>query len=242
MNQVIQTSGQAATMTSLEIAELTGKEHKNVIRDIRAMLDELEKDGSNLSHPREDKDARGYTTCFHLNRELTDTLLTGYSAAARLKVVRRWHELEAKSLAALPDFSNPVAAARAWADQMEKSQVLAIERDKAIATKAQIGSKREATAMATASAAKREVTRLKDELGVNQHHATIIAVEKALGEQLGNQYWRKLKAWSEEHGISATKVVDPRWGEVKAWPAEAWKAVKGIDLASLFPPQPGMQS
>ena len=82
------------TMTSREIAELTGKDHKNVIRDIRTMLDELEKDGSDLIHPQEDKDLRGYTTCFHLNRELTETLLTGYSASARLKVIRRWHELE----------------------------------------------------------------------------------------------------------------------------------------------------
>ena len=38
------------TMSSLEIAELTGKEHKNVLRDIRFMLAELQKDGSDLSH------------------------------------------------------------------------------------------------------------------------------------------------------------------------------------------------
>ena len=30
------------TMTSVEIAKLTGKEHKNVLRDIRDMFDELE--------------------------------------------------------------------------------------------------------------------------------------------------------------------------------------------------------
>jgi len=85
------------TMTSREIAELTDKEHKNVIRDIRTMLEELKKDGSDLSHVQEDKDARGYTTCFYLSRELTETLLTGYSATARLKVIRRWHELEAQA-------------------------------------------------------------------------------------------------------------------------------------------------
>ena len=88
------------TMTSREIAELTGKELGHVHRDIRAMLDELKKDDPNLDHPQEDKDLRGFTTCFHLNRELTETLLTGYSASARLKVIRRWHELEEQALPA----------------------------------------------------------------------------------------------------------------------------------------------
>jgi phage antirepressor YoqD-like protein len=104
------------TMSSLEISELTGKRHDHVIRDIRAMLDALKDapdlgDGSVLSHVREDKDARGYTAMFHLNRELTDTLLTGYSIPLRRKVVARWHELEAKLAqpvqppVALPDLS-----------------------------------------------------------------------------------------------------------------------------------------
>lgn len=43
------------------------------------MLDELKKDDPNLDHPTMDKDSRGYVTCYYLNRELTDTLLTGYS-------------------------------------------------------------------------------------------------------------------------------------------------------------------
>ena len=86
------------TMSSREIAELTGKQHKDVIRDIRVMLDALQKDGADLRHVREDKDARGYTKAFHLNRELTDTLLTGYSVPLRRKVIARWHELESKQL------------------------------------------------------------------------------------------------------------------------------------------------
>ena len=115
------------TMSSSEIAELTGKLHKNVIRDIREMLDELQKDGSDLSHVQETKDSRGYTTLFELDKELTETLLTGYSIPLRHKVIRRLNELQAKLdgprvLAMLPDFSNPAAAARAWAEQFELQQ------------------------------------------------------------------------------------------------------------------------
>ncbi|BBP71147.1 hypothetical protein PHLH6_31510 [Pseudomonas sp. Seg1] len=115
------------TMSSSEIAELTGKLHKNVIRDIREMLDELQKDGSDLSHVQETKDSRGYTTLFELDKELTETLLTGYSIPLRHKVIRRLNELQAqldgpRVLARLPDFSNPAAAARAWAEQFELQQ------------------------------------------------------------------------------------------------------------------------
>lgn len=43
------------TMSSREIAKLTGKDHKNVIRDIWEMVEDLygiAKDGSNLSHKK----------------------------------------------------------------------------------------------------------------------------------------------------------------------------------------------
>ena len=93
--------GQALTMSSREIAELTGKDLSHVNRDIRAMLDALV-DDPELDHVREDKDARGYTTAFHLGRELTYTLMAGYSVQLRRKVIARWQELEA---AQAPDLS-----------------------------------------------------------------------------------------------------------------------------------------
>lgn len=81
-------------MSSKEIAKLTGKMHKNVLRDIRETLSGI--DGSILSHEQYQEliDNRGYTSEYKLNHELTITLLTGYSVKARYKVIKRWQELE----------------------------------------------------------------------------------------------------------------------------------------------------
>lgn len=86
----------ARTMSSVEIADLTGKLHKNVLADIRAMLADLELSSADFSAQYKDSTGRSLP-CFQLDREMTDTLLTGYSAKMRLAVVRRWRELEAQA-------------------------------------------------------------------------------------------------------------------------------------------------
>ena len=91
-------SHHALTMNSREIAALTGKDHKNVLADIRKMLEELEED--ELKYQRIYFDSMNRTqTEYLLGRELTDTLLTGYSAIARRKVIARWHKLETEKAA-----------------------------------------------------------------------------------------------------------------------------------------------
>jgi phage antirepressor YoqD-like protein len=122
------------TMTSREVATLTGKQHKHVIRDIRIMLEQMysKKDGPNLDHLEIqgvfiEHDERGYTAQISLDKDHTLTLLTGYDANARMRVIKRWQELEAKAInPALPDFTNPAEAARAWASEYEgKARALA---------------------------------------------------------------------------------------------------------------------
>lgn len=117
----------------------------------------------------------------------------------------------------------------------KRSEQLALEqRDHAIATKAEIGTRREATAMATASAAVRQVRHLENELGRGCQQATVTAVEKAAGRRFGKQGFRPLKNWCDVRGISAPKVHDSRYGWVRSWPAAAWAAVYQIELADLF--------
>ena len=112
----------ARTMSSREIAELTGKQHFHVKRDIERMLSDLAEDPSIYGCTYLDGQNRTQVE-YRLDREHTDCLLTGYSAAMRMAVIRRWRELEgARVVATLPDFSNPAAAARAWAEQFELQQ------------------------------------------------------------------------------------------------------------------------
>jgi len=111
------------TMGSREIAELTGKQHKNVIADIRIMLTALDLQSADFS--AEYKDGRGRLQLeFRLPKTECLTLVTGYSIPLRHRMVRRWQELEAQDgqkLITLPDFNNPAIAARSWADQYERA-------------------------------------------------------------------------------------------------------------------------
>lgn len=127
MNQLIAMNAEV-TMSSREIAELTGKEHKHVMRDLRVLSDQLgdmfEGSVQLWTHPQNGQEYQEYV----IKRDTCITLLTGYDAVSRMKVIKRWQELEAKS-AALPNFNDPVAAARAWADAVE----LKVEAEKQLA-------------------------------------------------------------------------------------------------------------
>lgn len=89
---------EARTMSSREIASVTGKRHDNVKRDIVAMLKELKADVLKFEDIYLDGRNREQIQ-YLLDREHTDCLLTGYSAGLRMKVIRRWHELEGQSQA-----------------------------------------------------------------------------------------------------------------------------------------------
>lgn len=144
-------------------------------------------------------------------------------------------ERRAKQAANQPiPLDDPYALRDALLGYAEKVISLTAERDKAIATKAHIGSKREASAMAKASVAVRQANQLRDQLGFNTRHATIIAVEKALDTKLAKNAYVVLRKWCKEKGVRPVEVADPRYGTVKAWPAGAWLEAHGIDLMELF--------
>ncbi|WP_202284212.1 Rha family transcriptional regulator [Candidatus Liberibacter asiaticus] len=85
------------TMSSQEIASLTGKRHDNVLRDIENMFQKLEVSLLKFEKP----DFKGtYTNrgkkypCYHLPKRECLILVSGYDVNLRAKIIDRWAELE----------------------------------------------------------------------------------------------------------------------------------------------------
>ena len=116
--------GKTETMTSLEIAEVTGRRHADVMRDIRNILDQGVNERNFALVKYTDKKGE-QRPMYSLTKKGCLILASGYDALLREKIINRWEELEMKEREnALPNFSNPEEAARAWADQYEKNLAL----------------------------------------------------------------------------------------------------------------------
>ncbi|EJV5459989.1 Rha family transcriptional regulator [Salmonella enterica] len=81
------------TMSSRQIAEYTGKEHKHVRRDIKNMLQALGEDESKFGRIYIDSMNREQVE-YDLNEELTITLVTGYNVVMRNTVIKEWQRLK----------------------------------------------------------------------------------------------------------------------------------------------------
>lgn len=85
-------------MSSLEIAELTGKEHKDVMRSIRNMELAWEKINGRKFALVEYKDAKGeMRPCYNLTKTECLYVATKFNDEARAKLILRWEELETKT-------------------------------------------------------------------------------------------------------------------------------------------------
>ena len=228
MNQL---TAPVLTMSSRVIAELTGKEHKHILRDCLTMFEELDLDpmgyAQNWTHPQNGQTYIEYL----LPKDLVETLITGYSIKLRYQVIQRLHDLEnlLKPKLMLPE--DLPSALRALADTHEQLQQAQFEREIAVKTKAHISDKKTAIAMTTASKDVQENQRLKDQIGQSKKNATLLAVERLTS----NTYtWQPLNKWCEAHGIKPQKVHDERYGKINTYPFQAWMDVYSVNLSALF--------
>ncbi len=217
------------TMSSREIAELCEKEHRNVKRDSEVMFQGLQLDALNFEHIYLDSMNRQQTE-YLLDEELTMTLVTGYNIVLRNRVIKRWKELE--SQVGLPSYAidDPIERAKKWIEEEKQKQLAIQERDHAIATKAEIGSRREATAMGRLSAKVKEVEKLKTQLDSSTGFATIKKVQSLTG---GTYDTYELRRYSKANQIDIEKAEDANYGSVNSYHKDAWLAVYNINLSLI---------
>lgn len=224
------------TMTSLEIAELTGKRHDNVKRTIEILSQETDKRPAviQLPHSEEVKNHLGQSVTQYVfsgeqgkldSITITAQLCPEFTAA----IVKRWQELEAKQITF--DITNPVHLLQAIEAQARLNIQLAAERDHAIATKAQIGSKREATAMANTATANRKLKAIESQLDQARDYASVKKVEAITKRKYE---WKPLKHWSIKHGVEIKKAFDANYEKgVNTYSSSAWLAVYGVDIYAM---------
>lgn len=209
-NQIV--THETLAMSSKEIAELTGKSHSNVLRDIRNMLLQVHdlEDNSVLSY----QEIQGVTidhdphtkrvSEIHLDKDHTLTLLTGYDAKARMKVVQRWQELEGTQ--------RPMSPAEILIHQGQL--MLALEREQA----------RQAEAQRRLEQKQEQTERRLDQIETAQDHFTVIgwwryakqsgSLPLAAAARMGKQ----AMSFCRENEIAVGEVPDPRFGTVKTYP------------------------
>lgn len=112
------------TMSSLQIAEITGKPHNDVLKAIRKMEPAWIKVNGGGFSLVEYKDAKGQTRpCYHLTKLECLYIATKFNDEARAKLVVRWHELENASQPKVPTtFREALLLAAAQQEQIEKQQ------------------------------------------------------------------------------------------------------------------------
>lgn len=215
-------SSQNMTMSSREIADLIGKQHSN----IKISAERLAASGVIGTLAMQEFSHNGNT--YHeymLNKRDSLILVAQNCPEFTAKIVDRWQELEEKvsgGLIQVPNFSNPAEAARAWAAEYEARQI-------AEQTKAQIGQRREATAMNTASQAVKKANKLQIELDRAKEYATVKRMQMIHHGQPFK--WRHLRDTSAAMGIPAIDVFDQNYGTVKAYHADVWREAYAVEIA-----------
>lgn len=207
------------SMTSREIAELVGSRHGHVKTSIERLI---AKEVIQQAALRQVKNHLGQLVneyIFEGEQGKRDSIVVVAQLCPEFtaKLVDRWQELENQlTTAALPDFTNPVAAARAWADQFEKASHVAIANQHLVQALSMVEKKHET---------------FKDGRGCGETFATINEVTKATGTRHG--FWA-LKKWCDERGAERKEVPLTNETFTYAYPGKAWMDVHGLELTKIF--------
>lgn len=110
------------TMSSREIAELLEVRHDNVKLSIERLTEKQIVSFTSATETSHEGAGARPMIVYMVNKRDSYVIVAQMQPKFTAKLVDRWQELEAKQSIVLPDFNNPVIAARAWADAKESEQ------------------------------------------------------------------------------------------------------------------------
>ena len=124
-------------MTSLQIAEITGKPHNDVMKAIRKMEPAWQKvQGGNFSLMQEEVETNNgghkMRPYYSLNKEECLYIATKFNDEARAKLIKRWKELEEQSKPSVPQ--NYLETLKSLVKSEEEKQQLALQNKRQQAT------------------------------------------------------------------------------------------------------------
>ena len=120
LNVVSQKLGES--MSSLEIAEVTGKEHKNVMRDIQTLLSQGV-DKLNFERISYKDSMNRVRDAYQLTYKGVLILASGYNPVLREKIIDRWEELETGK--AEPKYAQQSPSQPKLSDKIQAAKFLA---------------------------------------------------------------------------------------------------------------------
>lgn len=135
MNELVEIKNNQVVVSSRQVAEKFNRMHKDVLENIRNIL--VAENSAARFYQESTHEYRGQRFPEYLmNRDGFTLLAMGFTGKDalqwKMKYIAAFNEMEERlknKVLALPDFTDPAEAARAWAEQFEKRKALEIENN-----------------------------------------------------------------------------------------------------------------
>lgn len=199
------------TMTSSQFSELTGRSKSSINRTIRDKF-VVDSVGCEIASSVSEN---GMVTDYHLPETESIMLAALLDVEYLRKISEFWKNRNSVTPATFAD------ALQLAADTQRKLQI-------AIETKAEIGNRREATSMNTASQAVKKSNKLEIELDKSKEYCSIKRMQMICHGQKFN--WRMLKTTSAEMDIPSIDIFDSNYGTVKSYHKDVWLESYGLEV------------
>lgn len=207
---------QKQTMSSLEIAQLIGKQHAHVMRDIRSILEQgVAESNFGLGSY---SDANGQNRpCYNLTKKGCLILASGYDAKLREKIIDRWEELETKEQSGNYTAQQPLSPS----ELILKLAEMNVENERKMKELSDKQQRLES-----------EIEEIRQRTITDLHKSTIVAYVSRNNIKLDVKRYgamgRKASSICKKRNIPVTKINDIRWGNVNVFPDEVLDEVFGM--------------